>query len=64
MMILRIYKLTRVKKHDGFEKSELRVVDLDLLKRFHQLVHHPDAHLTDVQVVLLVASFYKLQRYY
>lgn len=52
--------LTRVKEHDGFEKSELRVVDLNLLERLHQLVHYPDAHLADVQVLLIV-SLYKLQ---
>lgn len=62
MMIIR--SLTRVKEHDSFEKSKLRVVDLDLLKRFHQLVHHPDAHVADVQVLLIASSLWKLQWYY
>jgi hypothetical protein len=48
--------LTWVEEDDSFQASEFRVVDLDVVERFHQLVHHSDADLADVQVLLIATS--------
>lgn len=45
-------KLTGIKKDDGFKASEFGVVDLHLVQRLHQLVHHPDADLADIQILI------------
>lgn len=59
----KVVALTRIEEHDGFETREFRVVDLDLVQRLHQLLHHPDAHLAHVQI-LLIGPLCGLQRYH